>query len=76
MKITELPNIEEPKSSNYLIVHDGVSTKKITLEQIQNLVNTEVLKRMEAIEEDLEKLNALGLSVDSEGYIVQEVEDE
>lgn len=76
MKITELPNIEEPKSSDYLIVHDGVSTRKVTLEQIQNFINAEVLKRIEAIEENLERLNALGLSVDDEGYIVQEVEDE
>lgn len=62
-----MPSSSGIKKEDLLIVEDEESTKKCTIQQLDNALGISALKQ---------KFDALGLSVDEEGYIVQEVEDE
>lgn len=66
IRIAELPDSDTLSDTDLSIVQDNTSTKKATLGQMKKHFNQEVL----------DILNDLGLSVDDDGYIVQEVEDE
>lgn len=66
VRIAELPTIDQITKDSLIIVQDGEATKKVTIQQLKDGLGASKAE---------ETLNALGLSVDSEGYIVQEVED-
>ena len=67
VKIKDLPSSSGIKKEDLLIVEDEESTKKCTIQQLDTALGISALKQ---------KFDSLGLSVDEEGYIVQEVEDE
>lgn len=67
IRIDDLPSIEQISESDLIIVQDTKATKKCTIQQLDTALGISALKQ---------KFDALGLSVDEEGYIVQEVEDE
>ena len=62
-----MPSSSGIKKEDLLIVEDEESTKKCTIQQLDTALGISVLKQ---------KFNSLGLSIDEEGYIVQEVENE
>lgn len=62
-----MPSSNGIKKENLLIIEDEESTKKCTVQQLDTALGISALKQ---------RFDALGLSVDEEGYIVQEVEDE
>lgn len=62
-----MPSSNGIKKENLLIVEDEESTKKCTIGQLDAALGISELKQ---------RFDSLGLSVDEEGYIVQEVEDE
>lgn len=66
VRIQELPETTGIKKEDVLIVEDGQGTKKGTVKQLDEALGVSQLK---------EKFEALGLSVDEEGYIVQEVQE-
>lgn len=66
VRIQELPETTGIKKEDVLIVEDGQGTKKCTVQQLDEALGVSQLK---------EEFEALGLSVDEEGYIVQEVQE-
>lgn len=67
IRIDDLPSVEQISKSDLIIVQDTKATKKCTMQQLDAALGISALKQ---------KFDSLGLSVDEEGYIVQEVEDE
>ena len=65
VRIQELPETTGIKKEDVLIV-EGQGTKKGTVQQLDETLGVSQLK---------EEFEALGLSVDEEGYIVQEVQE-
>ena len=65
VRISELPETTGINKDDLLIVEDGQGTKKGTVQQLDDSLGVSRLK---------EEFEALGLSVDEEGYIVQEVQ--
>nr|DAO09076.1 MAG TPA: hypothetical protein [Caudoviricetes sp.] len=66
IRIDDLPSIEQISESDLIIVQDTKATKKCTIQQLDTALGISALKQ---------KFDLLGLSVDEEGYIVQEVEE-
>lgn len=66
VRIQELPETTGINKEDVLIVEDGQGTKKGTVQQLDEALGVIQLK---------EEFEALGLSVDEEGYIVQEVQE-
>lgn len=66
VRIQELPETTGINKEDILIVEDGQGTKKGTVQQLDETLGVSQLK---------EEFEALGLSVDEEGYIVQEVQE-
>ena len=62
-----MPSSNGIKKEDLLIVEDEESTKKCTVQQLDTALGVSTLKQ---------KLDLLGLCIDEEGYIVQEVENE
>lgn len=67
IRIDDLPSVEQVSENDLIIVQGTKATKKCTIQQLDTALGISALKQ---------KFDALGLSVDEEGYIVQEVEDE
>ena len=63
VRIAELPETTGINKEDLLIVEDGQGTKKGTVQQLDDSLGVSRLR---------EEFEALGLSVDEEGYIVQE----
>ncbi len=66
VRIQELPETTGINKEDVLIVEDGQGTKKGTVQQLGDSLGVSRL---------IEEFEALGLSVDEEGYIVQEVQE-
>ena len=66
VRIQELPETTGINKEDLLIVEDGQGTKKGTVQQLDDSLGVSSLR---------EEFEALGLSVDEEGYIVQEVQE-
>ena len=66
VRIAELPSSEGISKTDLIIVQDNESTKQGTIQQLDDSLGVSKLK---------EEFEALGLSVDEEGYIVQEVQE-
>lgn len=67
IRIDDLPSVEQVSENDLIIVQDTKATKKSTIRQLDTALGISALKQ---------RFDALGLSVDEEGYIVQEVENE
>lgn len=67
IRIDDLPSVEQVSENDLIIVQDTKATKKCTVQQLDTALGISALKQ---------RFDALGLSVDEEGYIVQEVDDE
>lgn len=71
-RIEDLPKATAIKGENLIIVEDTKSTNSGTMAQVSKFVADD--NKLEQLKNDIQGKNAdLGLSVDSEGYIVQEV---
>lgn len=66
VRIAELPSSEGISKTDLIIVQDNEATKQGTIKQLDDSLGVSRL---------IEKFEALGLSVDEEGYIVQEVQE-
>lgn len=66
VRITELPSSKGISKTDLIIVQDNEATKQGTVQQLDDSLGVSKLK---------EEFEALGLSVDEEGYIVQEVQE-
>lgn len=66
VRIQELPSSEGISKTDLIIVQDNEATKKGTIQQLDDALGVSRLR---------EEFEALGLSVDEEGYIVQEVQE-
>ena len=66
VRIAELPSSKGISKTNLIIVQDNEATKQGTIQQLDDSLGVSRLK---------EEFEALGLSVDEEGYIVQEVQE-
>lgn len=66
VRIQELPETTGINKEDLLIVEDGQGTKKGTIQQLDDSLGVSMLRK---------EFEALGLSVDEEGYIVQEVQE-
>lgn len=66
VKIAELPLSKGISKTDLIIVQDNEATKQGTVQQLDDSLGVSRLK---------EEFEALGLSVDEEGYIVQEVQE-
>lgn len=66
VRIAELPSSEGISKTDLIIVQDNEATKQGTVQQLDDSLGVSKLK---------EEFEALGLSVDEEGYIVQEVQE-
>ena len=66
VRIAELPSSEGISKTDLIIVQDNEATKQGTIQQLDDSL---VVSRLR------EEFEALGLSVDEEGYIVQEVQE-
>lgn len=66
VRIAELPETTGINKEDLLIVEDGQGTKKGTVQQLDDSLGVSMLRK---------EFEALGLSVDEEGYIVQEVQE-
>lgn len=66
VRIAELPSSEGISKTDLIIVQDNEATKQGTIQQLEDSLGVSRLK---------EEFEALGLSVDEEGYIVQEVQE-
>ena len=66
VRIAELPSNEGISKTDLIIVQDNEATKQGTIQQLDDSLGVSKLK---------EEFEALGLSVDEEGYIVQEVQE-
>lgn len=66
VRIAELPSSEGVSKTDLIIIQDNEATKQGTIQQLDDSLGVSKLK---------EEFEALGLSVDEEGYIVQEVQE-
>lgn len=66
VRIAELPSSEGISKTDLIIVQDNEATKQGTIQQLDDSLGVSRL---------IEEFEALGLSVDEEGYIVQEVKE-
>lgn len=66
VRIAELPSSEGISKTDLIIVQDNEATKQGTVQQLDDSLGVSRL---------IEEFEALGLSVDEEGYIVQEVQE-
>ena len=66
VRIQELPSSEGISKTDLIIVQDNEATKQGTIQQLDDSLGVSRLR---------EEFEALGLSVDEEGYIVQEVQE-
>lgn len=66
VRIAELPETTGISKTDLIIVQDNEATKQGTVQQLDDSLGVSKLK---------EEFEALGLSVDEEGYIVQEVQE-
>lgn len=66
VRIQELPETTDINKEDLLIVEDGQGTKKGTVQQLDDSLGVSRLRK---------EFEALGLSVDEEGYIVQELQE-
>lgn len=66
VRITELPSSKGISKTDLIIVQDNEATKQGTIQQLDDSLGVSRLR---------EEFEALGLSVDEEGYIVQEVQE-
>ena len=66
IRIAELPSSKGISKTDLIIVQDNEATKQGTIQQLDDSLGVSMLR---------EKFEALGLSVDEEGYIVQEVQE-
>lgn len=64
VRIAELPSSKGISKTDLIIVQDNEATKQGTIQQLDDSLGVSRLR---------EEFEALGLSVDEEGYIVQEV---
>lgn len=67
IRIDDLPSAEQVSENDLIIVQGTKATKKSTIGQLDTALGISALKQ---------KFDSLGLSIDEEGYIVQEVENE
>lgn len=66
VRIAELPSSEGISKTDLIIIQDNEATKQGTIKQLDDSLGVSRLR---------EEFEALGLSVDEEGYIVQEVQE-
>lgn len=66
VRIAELPSSEGISKTDLIIIQDNEATKQGTIQQLDDSLGVSKLK---------EEFEALGLYVDEEGYIVQEVQE-
>jgi hypothetical protein len=66
VRIAELPSSKGISKTDLIIVQDNEATKQGTIQQLDDSLGVSRLR---------EEFEALGLSVDDEGYIVQEVQE-
>ena len=66
VRIVELPSSKGISKTDLIIVQDNEATKQGTIKQLDDSLGVSRLR---------EEFEALGLSVDEEGYIVQEVQE-
>lgn len=66
VRIAELPSSEGISKTDLIIVQDNEATKQGTIQQLDYSLGVSRI---------IEEFEALGLSVDEEGYIVQEVQE-
>lgn len=66
VRIQELPSSEGISKTDLIIVQDNEATKQGTIQQLDDSLGVSRL---------IEEFEAFGLSVDEEGYIVQEVQE-
>lgn len=66
VRIAELPSSKGISKTDLIIIQDNEATKQGTIQQLDDSLGVSKLK---------EEFEALGLSVDEEGYIVQEVQE-
>lgn len=66
VRIAELPSSKGISKTDLIIVQDNEATKQGTIQQLDDSLGVSRLKK---------EFEALGLSVDEEGYIVQEVQE-
>ena len=66
VRIVELPSSKGISKTDLIIVQDNEATKQGTIQQLDDSLGVSRLR---------EEFNAFGLSVDEEGYIVQEVQE-
>lgn len=66
VRIAELPSSKGISKTDLIIVQDNEATKQGTIQQLDDSLGVSRLK---------EEFEALGLSVDEEGYIIQEVQE-
>ena len=67
IRIDDLPSVEQVSESDLIIIQDTKANKKSTIGQLDTALGINALKQ---------RFDSLGLSIDEEGYIVQEVENE
>lgn len=65
-RIAELPSSKGISKTDLIIVQDNEATKQGTIQQLDDSLGVSKLRK---------EFEALGLSVDEEGYIVQEVQE-
>lgn len=66
VRIAELPSSKGISKTDLIIIQDNEATKQGTIKQLDDSLGVSRL---------IEEFEALGLSVDEEGYIVQEVQE-
>lgn len=66
VRIEELPSSKGISKTDLIIVQDNEATKQGTIQQLDDSLGVSRLRK---------EFEALGLSVDEEGYIVQEVQE-
>lgn len=66
VRIAELPSRKGISKTDLIIVQDNEATKQGTIQQLDDSLGASRLRK---------EFEALGLSVDEEGYIVQEVQE-
>lgn len=66
VRIAEMPSSKGISKTDLIIVQDNEATKQGTIQQLDDSLGVSKLR---------EQFEALGLSVDEEGYIVQEVQE-
>ena len=64
VRIAELPSSEGISKTDLIIVQDNEATKQGTIQQLDDSLGVSRI---------IEEFESLGLSVDEQGYIVQEV---